>query len=240
MTSLDKHMIGVCRGSSVSHWERHPAGDEMLHILEGEVDVDTLTDEGPVRATLTAGSVFICPRGLWHRLTPKPYYSMLFATPGDRTEIRAADDPRMKADSQIRDSVQATGMAPAADINRVLAQTPRLVISDETTAEEANAAVGLLAKMDDHLIGVMQYSGLSPWERHPDGDELLHALDGEVEVTVLTDEGPVHKTLSKGNVFICPRGLWHRQFSSPSVTMLFATPTRTTEVSFADDPRAAL
>src|SRR5207249_3059239 len=83
LASLNRCTIGVSRFSEGSHWERHPAGDELLHILEGEADVVTLTDGGPVRSTARAGSIFICPRGLWHRVLPRSPLSMLFATPGE-------------------------------------------------------------------------------------------------------------------------------------------------------------
>ncbi len=84
---------------------------------------------------------------------------------------------------------------------------------------------------------MIRFSGQTPWERHPDGDELLHVLEGEIDITVLTDGGRVEKTVPAGSVFVVPRGLWHRQLPQPTVMLLCATPTQTTEVSFADDPR---
>ena len=41
--------------------------DELLHVLDGEIDLTVLTDEGPVRSNIPAGSVFVVPQGLWHR-----------------------------------------------------------------------------------------------------------------------------------------------------------------------------
>jgi ethanolamine utilization protein EutQ (cupin superfamily) len=38
-----------------------------------------------------------------------------------------------------------------------------------------------------YRIGLGRYSGRSPWERHLNGDELLYVLDGEVEITLLSD-----------------------------------------------------
>ena len=56
----------------------------MLHILEGEAEVETLTDDGPVRSAVHAGSIFICPQGLWHRVQPRSRsLSMFFATPDE-------------------------------------------------------------------------------------------------------------------------------------------------------------
>src|SRR5437867_11560998 len=86
LASLNRCTLGVSRFSDDSHWERHPAGDELLHILEGEADVVTLTDAGPVRSTVAAGSLFVCRRGLWHRVLPRSPIAILFATPGDGTE----------------------------------------------------------------------------------------------------------------------------------------------------------
>ncbi len=77
-------------------------------------------------------------------------------------------------------------------------------------------------------------------ERHPDGDELLHPLEGEVDITLLTDSGQTHVTVRAGSVFVCPRGLWHRQLPRPAVTMFFGTPTENGEVSWAEDPRRAV
>jgi PhnB protein len=87
-------------------------------------------------------------------------------------------------------------------------------------------------------MGVMSYTGQTPWERHG-ADELLLALDGELEITVLTDQGPVKRMLRAGEAFVCPQGLWHRQYAEKSVSMLYGTAIETSEISMADDPRVA-
>lgn len=241
LASMNRHTIGVTRSSADSHWERHPVGDELLHILEGEVEVVTLTGDGPVHSIASAGSVFICPKGLWHRLLRRKPASILFATPGEGTELSSAEDPRRdgKAHGPAKRVRRSSGRRDviAHDLSAALAGVPELNITSETTGEEAQASFRQLTSFDECAVGVMRFSGLTPWERHPGGDELLHVLEGEVDVTLLTDGGPVHRTVSEGSVFVCPRGLWHRQLPRPKVSMLFATPTKTTEVSFAEDPR---
>jgi len=241
---LNRCMVGVSRFAGPSHWERHPAGDEMLHILEGEVEITTLTDEGPVQSAARAGSLFICPRGLWHRLVPRSPVSLLFATPGEGIEHSAAKDPRRPGRGRAS-LYKGSGLPASAagaplsahDVDATLNGLPELTITASTTGAEADAAVRTITRLDQCMLGVMRYSGLTPWERHPDGDELLHVLDGEVDVTVLAEDGPAEVTVRAGSVFVCPRGLWHRQRPRPAVTMLFGTPSKTTEVSFADDPR---
>ena len=95
-----------------------------------------------------------------------------------------------------------------------------------------------LGALDRATIGVFRFTGQAPWERHPDGDELLHVLEGDVDLTVLTDDGPRQVPIGAGEVFVCPRGLWHRQRSKTGATILFATPTATSEASWAEDPRS--
>lgn len=68
------------------------------------------------------------------------------------------------------------------------------------------------------------------------GDELLHVLEGEIDVTVLSDAGPMEVPVRAGSVFVVPRGVWHRPVARSGVTLFSAT-SRPTEVSFATDPR---
>ena len=105
-----------------------------------------------------------------------------------------------------------------------------------TTAEEDAAAFPRLASFNAGAIYVGRFSGQSPWERHADADELLHVLEGAVEITLLTPDGSTQTSVTAGSIFVVPRGLWHRQLAEPSVTLLAVTPD-TSEISVADDPR---
>jgi quercetin dioxygenase-like cupin family protein len=104
------------------------------------------------------------------------------------------------------------------------------------TAEEDAAAFPRLVTFNAGAVYVGRFAGQSPWERHPDGDELLHVLEGEVEVTLLLPGESVKEIVPAGSVLVVPRGVWHRQMARPSVTLLAATPDLS-EASFADDPR---
>ena len=112
-------------------------------------------------------------------------------------------------------------------------------------AHDIRATVEGLPEMEFHQIapfnrgnvGVFRCSaGTSPWERHPEDEELLQVIDGEVDIEVLTDEGPVVTTVRAGSLFVVPRGLWHRHRVSTKLTELYLTPGPT-DVSTADDPR---
>lgn len=223
-------------------WERHPAGDELLWVVGGALDVTTFGPAGTFEhAIVEAGSLFICRRGLWHWPRPRGEVSLLSLTPGEGTINSTARDPR--TDPVVAeggdDLSDATPLASAIvrDLPAALRDLPTVAITRATTEAEANDAVRAIGRLEDRLLGVMRFSGATPWERHPDGDELLHVLDGEVDVTVLTDDGPVDVVVPAGSLFVCPRGLWHRQTPKAAATVFFATPTATSEASWADDPR---
>jgi len=241
LDSMNKHTLVVSRGRRRTHWERHFGSDEMIYVVDGETEVVTLTDGGPVESTIHAGSLFVCPEGLWHRLTPRRFVSAFYLTPSD-TAGSSAKDPRPKNERVAKRPVRRGTAAKLKehDLRAALREVPHLNITAATTGAEADAAVRNVAKIGNLTLGVMSYTGQTPWERHPDGDELLLALDGEVEVTVLTDAGPVKRKLRAGETFVCPQGLWHRQNAEKSVSMLYGTPIETSEISIADDPRVAV
>src|SRR5258707_2403638 len=238
LDSMNNHLLVASRGDKRTHWERHLGSDEMIYVMDGETEIVTLTDGGPVESTIHTGSLFVCPEGLWHRLTPRPFVSAFYLTPSN-TEGSDAKDPRPKGERVARRPVRRATAAKLQehDLHAALREVPHLTITADTTAEDADAAVRNVAKIGNLTLGVMSYTGLTPWERHPDGDELLLALDGEVEVTTLTDDGPVTRKLRAGEAFVCPQGLWHRQFAGKSVSMLYGTPIETSEISMTDDPR---
>lgn len=223
-------------------WERHPAGDELLWVVDGALDVTTIAADGGLEhAIVEAGSLFVCRRGLWHWPRPRGAVSLLSLTPGEGTINSTAADPRTDQTIAGRRHDLADAPPPtstiACDLPAALRDLRTVAITRDTTEAEANAAVREIGRLEDRLLGVMRFSGTTPWERHPDGDEFLHVLDGEVAVTVLTDDGPVDVAVPAGSVFVCPRGLWHRQTPKVAATVFFATPTATSEASWADDPR---
>jgi quercetin dioxygenase-like cupin family protein len=74
-----------------SWWERHPVGDELVYVLEGEIDLH-LDDGVSIRVLrIRRGESAIVPTGAWHRaIVPVPS-RLLFVTPTPaRTEHRPA------------------------------------------------------------------------------------------------------------------------------------------------------
>jgi quercetin dioxygenase-like cupin family protein len=78
--------------------------------------------------------------------------------------------------------------------------------------------------------------GVSPWERHPEDDELLYVIEGDVTVEVLTEDDRIDVLVTEGSTFVVPRNHWHRHKVNALVKEMYVTPGPS-ETSFADDPR---
>lgn len=117
----------------------------------------------------------------------------------------------------------------------------RLVVMDgrtpDTPVSEEEAVFAPLGVVDRGEVYVGSFSGRSPWERHPNGNELVHILTGRTELTIMTDDGPQVFEAVAGTVMIVPAGLWHRFDAPDGVTVMTITPPPT-EHSPAEDPLA--
>jgi mannose-6-phosphate isomerase-like protein (cupin superfamily) len=69
-------------------WERHPAGEELVVLLSGRVDVIQDLPEGPQTVELQPGQAMINPTGVWHTADVRESGAALFITPGRGTEHR--------------------------------------------------------------------------------------------------------------------------------------------------------
>jgi quercetin dioxygenase-like cupin family protein len=69
-------------------WERHPAGEEVVILLSGRVDLIQELDGRHHVIALTPGQAAINPTGVWHRAVVHEPGHALFITPGEGTEGR--------------------------------------------------------------------------------------------------------------------------------------------------------
>lgn len=74
--------------STWTTWERHPAGEELVVLLSGRVDLIQEIDGVERTIELRAGGAAINPRGVWHTADVHEPGSGLFVTPGVGTEHR--------------------------------------------------------------------------------------------------------------------------------------------------------
>jgi mannose-6-phosphate isomerase-like protein (cupin superfamily) len=95
-----EHQFGDFKGKRlISHytfkqdwdsWEMHPAGDEFVCLLSGQVDF-VLQQNGieSLVSLNTPGDYVLVPRGIWHTATVHSSSSLLFITPGEKTQHRS-------------------------------------------------------------------------------------------------------------------------------------------------------
>lgn len=69
-------------------WERHPAGEELVVLLSGRVDLVQDVDGEHRVVELRPGEAVVNPRNVWHTATVHEPGDGLFVTPGRGTEHR--------------------------------------------------------------------------------------------------------------------------------------------------------
>ncbi len=69
-------------------WERHPAGEEVVVLLSGRVDLVQEIDGEERRVELHPGHAAVNPPGVWHTADVIEPGDGLFITPGRGTEHR--------------------------------------------------------------------------------------------------------------------------------------------------------
>lgn len=85
-------------------WEMHPAGDEVVCLLSGEVEL--ILERNRELSTIhldTPGSFVIVPCGTWHTAKVRSPSSMLFVTPGEGTQNKVVSTPLELLTLSLRD-----------------------------------------------------------------------------------------------------------------------------------------
>jgi oxalate decarboxylase/phosphoglucose isomerase-like protein (cupin superfamily) len=74
--------------SDWDHWEMHPAGDELVYLLSGAMELILDTQGGEQVVALGERQAIIVPRGVWHRARISAAGDALFVTRGAGTQHR--------------------------------------------------------------------------------------------------------------------------------------------------------
>jgi len=72
----------------------------------------------------------------------------------------------------------------------------------ETPEVDRHGSFVRLAPYRDSAINAAKFSGEGPWERHPNGDEIVQVVDGAVTFHIMTEDGPQSHALKAGMVVI--------------------------------------
>jgi quercetin dioxygenase-like cupin family protein len=130
-------------------------------------------------------------------------------------------------------------MTTIVDLNSEFGRLTMLQGRTPTSTEaERKGAFARLAEYRDGAIFAAKFAGVSAWERHPQGDEIVQIVDGATTLHLMTAEGKQSLSLRAGMVAIVPRNTWH-QFESPDGVSLTTTTPQPTEHLRIDieDPR---
>ena len=76
------------QAESWTSWERHPAGEELVFLISGRVDLIQEIDGQEHRIELKAGDAVLNPPGVWHTSDVHEPGEAVFITPGQGTEHR--------------------------------------------------------------------------------------------------------------------------------------------------------
>ena len=130
-------------------------------------------------------------------------------------------------------------MVTILDLNAELAKLKMLRgRTPETPEADRQGAFARLAPYRDSAINAAKFSGEGPWERHPNGDEIVQIVDGATTVHIMTNDGPQSVALSAGMVIVVPQNTWHRFEAPGGVSLMTATPQPTEHLTVTvDDPR---
>jgi mannose-6-phosphate isomerase-like protein (cupin superfamily) len=78
----------------------------------------------------------------------------------------------------------------------------------------------VIAEMNDYQFKVARLEGDFLWHDHKDTDETFIVIDGELRIDFR--DGAV--TLSKGEMFVVPKGVEHKPFAAKEVKLLLIEP----------------
>lgn len=99
------------------------------------------------------------------------------------------------------------------------------LIGRTPTSNETDWAT-TLGQVGNAGIYIVDYSGISEWERHSHGDEIVMVLDGVTTLYMLIDGEDIPHPLGAMELIVVPQGTWHR----------FETPIRTQVLTVTPQP----
>jgi mannose-6-phosphate isomerase-like protein (cupin superfamily) len=83
-------LSALSMGSDWTNWEMHPAGDEILFMLEGRATFILSLSDGSREIALEAGRLLVIPKGVWHTAKVSEPARLLAITAGSGTQHRPA------------------------------------------------------------------------------------------------------------------------------------------------------
>ncbi len=94
LQNFNQCMIGISSFEGETPWENH-RDDEFLQVLDGEVDLLIIGNDGRVTKNLQGGDCFVVPADLWHRQTSRNGAKILFITSLEGNQSSMDESPSL-------------------------------------------------------------------------------------------------------------------------------------------------
>ena len=92
----------------------------------------------------------------------------------------------------------------------------------------------IVTRVNDYDIRLARFDGEHVWHVHENTDEFFLVLDGEIEIG-LRDPDERVVTLGRGQVFVVPKGTFHKPSSKTGASVLLVEPAGTLTVGDVHD-----
>ncbi|RSM56937.1 cupin [Amycolatopsis sp. WAC 01376] len=93
----------------------------------------------------------------------------------------------------------------------------------------------IVAHVNDYDVRLAKVAGEHVWHVHENTDEFFLVLDGTLDIALRENTGERVVTLSRGSVFVVPRGTYHKPSSVDGASLLLFEPTGTLTVGDKHD-----
>lgn len=93
----------------------------------------------------------------------------------------------------------------------------------------------IVTRVNDYDVRVAKVAGDHVWHVHETTDEFFLLLDGELTIALRDGEGERTVRLTRGSVFVVPRGVEHKPSSRGGASILLFEPTGTLSVGDRHD-----
>lgn len=93
----------------------------------------------------------------------------------------------------------------------------------------------IVAYLNDYDIRLARFAGEHIWHVHTNTDEFFLVLDGTIHIGLREHDGERTVTLGRNEIFVVPRGTFHRPSSPDGAVVLLVEPTGTLTVGDEHD-----
>ncbi|GLW99861.1 cupin domain-containing protein [Microtetraspora sp. NBRC 16547] len=98
----------------------------------------------------------------------------------------------------------------------------------------------IVTRVNDYDVRIAKVAGQHVWHAHDNTDEFFLVIEGELSIALRDggsggDQAERVVELSRGSVFVVPRGVEHRPYSANGASILLFEPTGTLSVGDRHD-----